>query len=339
MARPSEDFLVAWSSLSGSSELDGWRTISLAPAGPIDIHVGRRFPGNEEALLLCFPVAHVAATDQLPDGQGFSVERADPLGDGKSWLALTRKISGSVELFSAMACDVAGALDLSAADDADDADEHKLLRVFLSRVRAWQEFMRKGATALSAEAEIGLIGELLTLGAIIGAGVPAHVAVASWVGPLDGVQDFEVGTGAMEVKATIATVGFTARIGSLEQLDDAVRQPLFIVGVKLKQVALGKNLSELVATLRTIVAEDTEARRLFSERLIAGGYFDSHADRYPRKFEPTSLRAILVGDGFPRLIHGIVPQGITRANYDIDLDKSASESLDLAAALKQLGAM
>lgn len=336
MARPSEDFLVAWSSLSGSSELDGWRTIPLAPAGAIDIHVGRRFPGNEEALLVCFPVAHVAATDQLPDGQGFSVERADPLGDGKSWLALTRKISGSVELFSAMACDVAGALDLSAADGAD---EHKLLRVFLGRVRAWQEFMRKGATALSAEAEIGLIGELLTLGAIIGAGVPAHVAVANWVGPLDGVQDFEIGTGAMEVKATIAPVGFTARIGSLEQLDDAVRQPLFVVGVKLKQVASGKNLSELVAALKTIVAEDAEAKRLFSERLIAGGYFDSHADRYPRKFEPVSLRAILVGDGFPRLIHGIVPQGITRANYDIDLDKSGSGSHDLAAALKQLGAM
>ena len=336
MARPNEDFLVAWSSLSGESELDGWRTISIAPAGTIDIHVGRRFPGNEEALLVCFSVAHVAPTDKLPDGQGFSVERADPFGDGNTWLALTRKISGSAELFSAMACDVAGALDLAAAEGAD---EHRLLRVFLGRVRAWQEFMRKGATALSAEAEIGLIGELLTLAAIIDAGVPAHVATASWVGPLDGVQDFEIGTGAMEVKTTIATVGFTARIGSLEQLDDVVRQPLFVVGAKLKQVASGQNLPALVADLRTSFAEDAEAKRLFSERLIAGGYFDSHADRYPRKFEPASLRAILVGEGFPRLVHGAVPQGITRANYDIDLDKSASRSMELAAALKQLGAI
>ncbi len=199
--------------------------------------------------------------------------------------------------------------------------------------------MRKGATALSPEAEIGLIGELLTLAAIIDAGVPAHVAVASWVGPLDGVQDFEIGTGAMEVKTTIATVGFTARIGSLEQLDDAVLQPLFVVGAKLKQVASGKNLPLLVADLKAGLAEDSEATRLFSERLIAAGFFDSHADRYPRNFEPASLRAILVGEGFPRLIHGTVPQGITRANYDIDLDKSASGSLDLAAALKQLGAI
>lgn len=336
MARPSEDFLIAWSSLSGQSELDGWRTIPVEPAGTIQIHVGRRFPGNEEALLVCFSIAHVSAADILPDGQGFSVERADPLGDGKSWLALTRKISGSIELFSAMACDVAGALDLSADEGAD---EHRLLRVFLGRVRAWQEFMRKGASALSAEAEIGLIGELLTLGAIVEAGVPAHVAVASWVGPLDSVQDFEIGTGAMEIKATIATVGFTARIGSLEQLDDAVRQPLFVVGAKLKQFATGQNLPALVAAMKTTLAEDAEAMRLFSERLIAGGYFDSHADRYPRKFEPISLRAILVEEGFPRLIHGNVPQGVTRANYDIDLDKSASESLEVAAALKKLGAI
>lgn len=336
MARPSEDFTVAWSSLSGKSELNGWRTISLAPAGTIDIHVGRRFPGNEEALLVCFSVARVAATDKLPDGQGFSVERADPHGDGKSWLALTRKISGSVELFSAMACDVAGALDLAAAEGAD---EHRSLRVFLGRVRAWQEFMRKGAIALSPEAEIGLIGELLTLSSIIKTGVPAHVAVASWEGPRDGVQDFQIGTGALEVKTTIATVGFTARIGSLEQLDDAVRQPLFVVGVKLKQVASGQNLPWLVAELKTSFAEDAEATRLFSERLIDAEYFEFQADRYPRKFEPVSVRAILVAEGFPRLIHGSVPQGITRANYDIDLDKSASGSLDLAAALKQLGAI
>lgn len=337
MVRPSKEFDLAWSSLADSDEAEGWRIIPIESAGSVRIHVGRRFPGNYEALLVCFSVAHLSPADKLPDGQGFFVERVDPLGeDGNTWLALTCRASGSVELFSAMACDVAGALDLSANEGAD---EHRLLRVFLGRVRAWQEFMRKGATALSTEVEIGLIGELLTLGAIVEAGVPAYVAVASWVGPLDGVQDFEIGTGAMEVKATIATVGFTARIGSLEQLDDAVRQPLFVVGAKLKQVTNGQNLPALVAAMKTIIAEDVEAMRLFSERLIAGGYFDSHADRYPRKFQPASLRAILVGEGFPRLIYGNVPQGVTRVNYDIDLDKSASESFEVAAALKQLGAI
>lgn len=336
MARPSKEFDLAWASLAGVSEEQGWRTIPIDSAGSVRIHVGRRFPGNNEAVLVCFSVARLPAGEMLPDGQGFSVERADPLGDGNTWLALTRNASGSVELFLAMASDVSGALDLAAMESAD---EHRSLRVFLGRVRAWQEFMRKGATALSPEAEIGLIGELLTLGAIIEAGVPAHVAVASWVGPLDGVQDFEIGTGALEVKTTIATVGFTARIGSLEQLDDAVRQPLFVVGAKLKQMASGQNLPALVADLRTSFAEDAEAKRLFSERLIAGSYFDSHADRYPRKFESSSLRAILVDEVFPRLIHGAVPQGVTRVNYDIDLDKSASRDLDLAAALKQLGAI
>ncbi|MEW6513565.1 MAG: PD-(D/E)XK motif protein [Pseudomonadota bacterium] len=76
-----------------------------------------------------------------------------------------------------MVGDVAGAMDAEAAEG-----EERILRAMLSRVRAWQEFMRKGAQALSPEAEIGLVGELSFLRLIIEAGVPAVIAVESWVG-------------------------------------------------------------------------------------------------------------------------------------------------------------
>jgi hypothetical protein len=90
--------------------------------------------------------------------------------------------------------------------------------------------MRKGAQALSPESEIGLVGELTLLRVIIDAGVPPVTAIESWVGPFDGVQDFNLGTGSLEVKATLSMTGFPAKIGSLEQLDDFVRQPLFLPG-------------------------------------------------------------------------------------------------------------
>ena len=107
---------------------------------------------------------------------------------------------------------------------AAGSDEGKLLRVFIGRVGAWQEFMRKGSQALSPEAEIGLIGELTLLRSIIEAGVAPATAIESWVGPLDGIQDFEIGAGALEVKATLSTAAFPARIGSLEQLDEVLEQ-------------------------------------------------------------------------------------------------------------------
>ena len=327
---------MAWSSLSGDDAEPGWRAIALPAAGPLDLRAGRRSPDNAEAVLVGFPSARMVAADKLPEGQGFAVERADPEGNGRLWLALTRKSAGSVELFAAMACDVVGALDEAAAAGAD---EPRLVRVFVGRVGAWQEFMRKGTQALSPEAEIGLIGELTLLRAIIDAGVASALAIESWVGPLNGIQDFELGTGALEVKATLSAAGFLAKIGSLQQLDDSTRQPLFVVGVRLRQTANGKNLPEIVAAMRVSIKGDAESERLLAERLLAAGYIDAHADRYPRRFEQAGTRVVEVADDFPRLTSSKVLAGIMRVMYEIDLDKASGENVGTKAALKKLGAI
>ncbi|MBL8437024.1 MAG: PD-(D/E)XK motif protein [Zoogloeaceae bacterium] len=336
MARPSEEFLLAWSSLSGDDPKPGWHAIALPAAGSVELRAGRRSPDNAEAILLGFPSVQLAASEKLPEGQGFAVERADPESAGQHWLALTRRAAGSAELFSAMACDVVGALDDSAAAGAGEA---RMLRVFIGRVGAWQEFMRKGSQALSPEAEIGLVGELTLLRAIVDAGVPSAVAVESWAGPLDGVQDFELGTGAVEVKATLSATGFPAKIGSLEQLDDSTRQPLFLAGVRLRQTEVGHSLPDLIAAMRESAKQDDEATCLLSERLLAAGYFDAHADRYARRFALAETRMIEVKEDFPRLTPGRVPAGITRAAYEIDLDKAAGDNVAVVDALKKLGAI
>ena len=336
MARPSSEFLMAWASLTGNDAEPGWQAISLTAAGPLHVRAGRRSPDDAEAVLVGFPTAHLGAADKLPEGQGFAVELADPDGSGKLWLALTRKSAGSEELFASMACDVVGALDDTVAGGAD---EGKLLRVFVGRVSAWQEFMRKGTQALSPEAEIGLVGELVLLRAVIGAGVPASVAIESWMGPLDGIQDFQLGTGAMEVKATLSAAGFPAKIGSLEQLDDATRQPLFVAAARLQQTEGGQNLPAIVEQLRSEIKGDAEAERVLGERLLAAGYLDSHSDRYPRKFVPAETRVLEVAGKFPRMTSGTVPLGITKAIYEIDLDKAPGQNVGVEEALKKLGAV
>ncbi|PHV30766.1 PD-(D/E)XK motif protein [Janthinobacterium sp. NFX145] len=336
MARQSDEFLMAWSSLSGLGEEMGWQAIPIAPALPLELRAGRRSPDNAEAVFVGFPSIHLSAADKLPEGQGFAVERVDPQGDNKMWLALTRKPTGSEDLFASMASDVVGALDDAVAARAN---EQKLLRVFLGRVGAWQEFMRKGFQTLSPEAEIGLVGELYVLRLIIDAGVPAPVAVDSWCGPLDALQDFELGTGALEVKSTLSAIGFPAKIGSLEQLEDSVRQPLFVISVRLKQITTGKTMPEIVDEMQCIVKGDAEAERLISERLLAAGYIEQHAERYTRRFTQASTRIIEVSENFPRLTLGNVPLGITKASYEIDLDKAAGKVVEIDEALKKLGAM
>jgi hypothetical protein len=336
MARPSEEFLLAWSSLSSNDLAPGWQAIALPPAGTIDVRAGRRSPDNAEAILLGFPSARLALAEKLPEGQGFVVERVVSGGEALLGLALTRRAAGSAELFAAMACDVVGALDEAAAAGAG---EPKLLQAFLRRVGTWQEFMRKGSQLLSPESEIGLVGELALLRAIIDEGMPVTAAIESWVGPLDGVRDFELGTGSIEVKATLATVGFLAKIGSLDQLDDSVRQPLFIAGARLRQGETGQSLPDLVAEMRDVVAGEPEAVRLLSERLIAAGYIDAHADRYVRRFTLADTRVVEVKEGFPRLTSGSVPLGVIKVAYEIDLDQAAGPSIPAADALKKLGAI
>jgi hypothetical protein len=325
---------MAWSSLSGAISAPGWQAIDLVPAGPIEVRAGRRAPDNSEAVLVGFKSAKLGVAEKLPEGQGFSVERADPEGNGCLWLALTRKSAGPDELFTSMACDVIGALDVAAAAGVHEA---KLLRLFVSRVGAWQEFMRKGTHTLSPEAEIGLVGELHCLLAVLEAGAPAAATLHAWVGPLDGLQDFFLGTGALEVKTTLAAAGFPAMISSLEQLDDAKRHPLFVARVRLRQTAGGKTLPQIAADVTETVAGDAEATRLFTERLLAAGYTDLHADRYPRRFEHADTRVVEVHADFPRLTTGNVPAGIVRAMYEVDLDKAPGYDIGIGGALKKLG--
>ena len=332
MALLIDDIELAWRSLRDSADASGWRSISIATIGPCSLLAGLSFPEKNEAFLASFSSLAIPAAEKLPDGQGFAVSRVEPNGDGLTWLALTRSAHGSLELFAAMVADVAHAMNAESS-----VGEKRLLRVFLGRIRAWQEFMRKGAQPLSPESEIGLVGELTLLRAIIDAGLLLASAIESWVGPLDGIRDFEIGTGSLEVKATLSAAGFPAKIGSLEQLDDSVRQPLFLAGARLRQTDTGQSLPELVAEMRDVAAGEAEAMRLLSERLIAAGYFDAHADRYIRRFALADTRIVEVKEGFPRLTPGSVPLGVTKATYEIDLDKAAGPSIPAADALKKLG--
>lgn len=331
MAQLIEDIELAWSSLREHTDTSGWRSIPTATIGSCTLRAGLYFPEKSEAFLVSFSTSVISAAEKLPAGQGFFVSRLDSNDPNLTWLGLTRNEHGSTELFTAMVADVILAMNI-----APCPDEKGLLRIFIGRIRSWQEFMRKGAKTLSAESEIGLMGELIVLKAIIDAGVSLVSTLESWLGPLDGLRDFEIGTGGIEVKATISSTGFPAKIASLEQLDDSVRQPLFLTGVRLRQSSAGKNLTQLIEEMRDISAGEPEAARLLDERLIASGYINSHKNYYIRRVIICDILVSEIKDSFPRLIPKNVPIGVTKAAYQIDLDKILVPHIPFIDALKRL---
>ena len=320
MAPASEDdrLLSAWRALSGAETTEGWRTIPVCQAQAFRLLAGRHFPGNDEAILVGFEAIRLPPQNQLPTGRGFRVERLDKSspGGGLAWLALARQPAGNLEIFAMMTGDIVGLLESCIGISAD-----RLFQIFLGRIRAWQAFMESGRDGmLSDEAELGLFGELLILRKLIEAGIPAEAAVEAWQGPMDGIQDFRVGPGAIEVKTSLATGSFPATISSMEQLDDSLVSPLFLAAVRLALLPGGQTLPELAASLADELTVSPPAQGSFRNLLMQAGLHDIHAERYTRRFTRLDTRFFTVDSDFPRLVRSSLPTPISRVRYELDLD-------------------
>ena len=335
MAPRTDDFLQsAWRALEDDSRGDGWRTISIETVGRCRILAGRHFQGGEESLLVGFtPTGIVIDSGPLPRGRGFRVESVKEKmpGDVRTWVALTRQPDGSAVIFARMADDV---LVMLRSHDGSDAE---LFRLFTGRIRAWQAFMERGwDEMLGATAEVGLVGELSFLRQLLDTGVSESVALDGWRGPLDGLHDFALGTGAMEVKASVASGEFPAVVGSLEQLDNSLVQPLFLVGIRLALDASGQALPTLVAGIDARLCGDAAARARFRDLIIRAGFMAGTSMRYCRRFRHVETAIFLVGGEFPRLTRGNVVRAIRRIRYELDLNMVDVPRVELVGALAVL---
>jgi hypothetical protein len=329
-----EELRTAWRALSGRESKEGWLTIAVATGCACRVLAGRRFPANEEAVLFGFRAASHPIGD-LPQGRGFEVCTADLEGEGdeRLWVALCRQSAGSLDLFETMAEDV-----ISMLGRLRGVNEPAILRGFLERVRAWQEFMRRGADGtLSQEAELGLVGELEMLRELIAAGVSEHEVVDAWKGPLEAVHDFSLKGGAIEVKSTISPAGFPARMASLEQLDDSRVRWLFLAGLRFRLDPRGLTLPELARSISGQLASSPPVEQAFQNLVLRAGLSWAVAGRYTRRFWRCEMRVLEVADGFPRLTRAQVAREILSARYEIDLDLVHAADFGLSGALQKIG--
>lgn len=332
-----ESLDAAWRALAGGSQDQGWRTIPIELNARCQVLAARRFPGNEETVLVGFKSIRMPAEAHMPRGKGFAVaaaQLAQKVNDF-AWLSLTRQLAASPELFAMMAGDVIGILDTQS--ERSDAE---LLGLFLARIKAWQDFMERSGTALlNAEAEVGLVGELIVLRSMLQSGVEADFVVKSWEGPLSGLHDFAIYQGAIEVKTTLASAGFPAVIFSLEQLDHTIKHPLFLAGVRIQQEQSGKTLPELVAELRDMLSQEPPARLNFQNHLVQAGYLDAFAESYGRRFSHVSTRIMRIDEKSPVLTRYNVGPAIQKARYELDMDLLSAQDIALANVLQQLGVL
>lgn len=286
-------------------------------------------------MLVGFRSIRSLPSSRLPQGHGFEVIRlqAESIDEDSLVVALARRPGGSPELFAMMAEDL-----VSLLDGCTEAREETLLQRFLGRIHAWQEFMdRHRDSILSAENEQGLYGELVLLERLIKADLPPRDVLDAWQGPVDGPQDFILGSGGIEVKTTLSAGGFPATISSLEQLDDNLRQPLFVAATRLALHSTGMTLPEMVDVIKARLAGNHEVLDTFNIRLMQAGLLHSTVSRYTRRFRHGSSTILCVQGDFPRLTRANVHPLVRKARYEIDLDLAGAEEVELERALEMMG--
>jgi hypothetical protein len=325
-----EGLIKAWRALSDRLDGEDWRFVRLTELGSVEVEAARHFPGSREAVLLALPALERVDLGVLPKGRGFevSVVHDDDAFPARFVVALSRESEGNPDIFSVVAVDVIRLVEECRLDTPAD-----VLHRFLSRVRDWQTFMERSHRLLSADRQVGLLGELVLLAALVRSELGA-AALRSWKGPLRAAFDFQLRDTGIEVKSTAKRGPFVAQISSIEQLDNDCAT-LFLCGLRFEEHEDGVSLPDVVADLREKLREAGSARG-FDALLMTAGYLDQHAEHYGRRLTLADAKVFEVADDFPRLTKAMMPAAIRSASYALDIDAIIARPLGLSQFLSSL---
>ena len=327
-----EDGLArAWRALARQEAGEDWRFVHLTGIGTVSVEAGCHFPLGREALIVAFPGSWPVNPARLPEGKGFDVSciEGQSIFAGKTAIALVRRPEGSPDIFAIMVVDILRTLETAANSAGRD-----VMETFLERVREWQAFMARTHRPLSSDAQIGLLGELWILRLLTDTSLGAG-ALDCWQGPLRAAQDFHVRGGAIEVKSTVRTGSFLARINSIEQLDGD-RAPIFLCAFRFEENTDGISLVDLVSELRERFGL-AGVQRGFEALLMVMGYLDEHAPLYNRTLALKDARTFRSEGDMPRLMRASLPAAIRSAAYVLDLDALEVPSIGIPELINQFG--
>lgn len=321
----------AWRALARQEASEDWRFVHLTEMGAVSVEAGCHFPLAREALIVSFPSSWSVNSARLPEGKGFDVAviEGQTVVAGKTAIALVRRPEGSPDIFAIMVVDVLRILEVAA-----NTANRDVIEAFLERVREWQAFMARTHRPLSPDAQIGLLGELWILRLLADTSLGVG-ALDCWQGPLRAAQDFHVRGGAIEVKSTVRTGSFLARINSIEQLDGS-RDPILLCGLRFEENTDGSSLVDFVSELRERF-ERAGVQRSFEALLMVMGYLDEHAPLYGRTLILKDARGFRAEGHMPRLTRADLPIAIRSAAYVLDLDALEVPSITLPELINEFG--
>jgi hypothetical protein len=188
----------------------------------------------------------------------------------------------------------------------------------INRWNTWIKFFTKVSLPLTEMEIRGLIGEVYFLREFLIQKYNVDQALEAFIGIDKAHKDFEIENTWYEVK-TIHNGAHTTKISSIEQLDSD--KDGFLAVVTLDQGTLGLDdcvtLNKIVNDFRANVSEKNAA--IFDEKMRKAGYvYDERYDEFT--FIIIHLEIYEVTGEFPRIKKEMLPTGIVKAGYELDLE-------------------
>lgn len=187
----------------------------------------------------------------------------------------------------------------------------------IERWETWLKFFAKTSLPLSENEILGIIGEVYFLQNVMIPKFGQDVSLASYIGTDRAHKDFEVKDTWYEVKSIHNGVR-SVKISSIEQLDSSQDGHLEILTFDQ-----GSSTNENSVTLNSIVTSfrsslERKWQLMFDEKMRKIGYIeDERYDEYIYLF--VSVDEYRVTSDFPKLNKSDLPNGITKASYEIDI--------------------
>lgn len=288
-----------------------WRAVALSVPAMVRFFAGIREPDGRIALLIEAPLNAAPSTLLRISAEGVSLSDRRDAAQGLLRVAVALEREPLRDVFEVLAADLVQVV-------RQAASPAQAVAIGISRLEAWQAFLRSGRRGLSREEQVGLLGELTIL-ELLATEIGYEAAVEGWFGPLDGIHDFSRSGVGIEVKA-VAGGGNLLRISRLDQLDRRGLSTLLIARPRFQEVPGGRTVLTAVRDIRDALDQSAAgARPAFDDRLLRAGLVEVDRQGFPfASFVLQDLYGFEVREEFPRLTGVSVPPEVVDASYSLD---------------------
>jgi hypothetical protein len=218
---------------------------------------------------------------------------------------------------------------------SETSSEAQGLSAFMAGVEEWRTLLQAPPSQrLSLDATRGLFGELWLGFSNLVEECPAGHVMDAWHGPFQSDQDFQFAGGPLIEVKTVHSRARRIQISSENQLNCLPNERLFVVVVSADDAMADTPGAMTVPALldqTDLLLQDAGVAQSELARRLAELRFDRSDDVYAdMHFLPTGVRFLEVTESFPRIEPSMLPVGVSRVSYSLDLADLASFECDFS---------